>query len=227
VTVLGPGPATTKVNAPGVTPATADLDNLVEAVHDALTTLGAGNGPERTSDPAETWLLICGSFPPGTDVAALVGRLVATARTAGAKVAVDSSGTALRAAARAGVDLLTPNRSELAAAFGGTEPHRAAVEHGSPLLVSLGADGALWTDGVRSVRAQAPAVAPVNPAGAGDALLAGWFSLAAGTDVATRLATAVAWGTAACLVPTTVRTGDPAPDPGAVRVSEHADKGLG
>ncbi len=220
VNVLTPGRGSTKVNAPGVTPTTADFDNLVDAVSDALATVRTENGPDRDG----VWLLICGSFPPGTDVEGLVGRLIAAARAAGARVGVDSSGTALRAAARAGVELLAPNRSELAAAFGGTEPERIATQRGCALLVSLGADGALWTDGRRSLRAQAETVEPVNPAGAGDALLAGWFGTES-TDPAIRLATAVAWGTAACLVPTTVRTGDPAPDPGAVRVSERPQRG--
>lgn len=77
---------------------------------------------------------------------------------------------------------------------------------GAELLVSLGRDGALWTDGRQVLHGWGPVLTPVNTAGAGDALLAGWL-----VDAPTprdRLARAVAWGRSACLAPTTV---DPHP----------------
>jgi 1-phosphofructokinase len=72
---------------------------------------------------------------------------------------------------------------------------------GAALLVSLGAAGALWVTGAEALHAVPPRVTPVNTAGAGDALLAGWLYAAGPSEQ--RLARAVAWGTAACLMPGT------------------------
>jgi 1-phosphofructokinase len=69
-------------------------------------------------------------------------------------------------------------------------------------LVSLGADGALFTDGDVMLHGHGPALVPVNTAGAGDALLSGWLA-GAGTTT-DRLSRAIRWGRAACLAPTTV-----------------------
>lgn len=72
---------------------------------------------------------------------------------------------------------------------------------GAALLVSLGGAGALFVAGTQSLHAVPPRVTPVNTAGAGDALLAGWLYSAGPAE--DRLARAVAWGTAACLMPGT------------------------
>ncbi len=79
-----------------------------------------------------------------------------------------------------------------------------AAADGCQLLVSLGADGAIWTDGQRTVHASAEPVIAINTAGAGDALLAGWLSGTDEEDPLVRLRKAVSWGTAACLSATTV-----------------------
>jgi 1-phosphofructokinase len=249
-TVLSPGGATTKVNAPGSALSTAEIDNLVIAVDNVLVTLSAQSGG-ISGVQTENWLLICGSLSPETDAAKLIGRLIETARAHGWRCAVDSSEAALAAGFDAGADLLAPNAAELEAVRPGPpavglnavlETATAlAAQRGCELLVSLGADGALWTDGRLTLHARGPAVVPVNTAGAGDALLAGWFSTptelaepvegplegpVAGTDRADlghRLATAVAWGAAACLAPTTVATEPPPNLPGwldSVQVSE-------
>lgn len=220
-TVLTPGRSTTKVNAPGTPVDAADYDNLVIAVDSAMAT---------ESDEFGSWLLICGSLPPGVDADHLFGALVAAAHTRGWQVAVDSSGAGLSAGLTAGADLLAPNAAELEALRSGspvTGPEAAlttatalARERGCELLVSLGPDGAVWTDGRRALHASGPVVVPVNTAGAGDALLAGWFHAPPGTDPTQRLATAVAWGTAACLAATTVAVGRPPPSTDHVQVVE-------
>jgi 1-phosphofructokinase len=227
-TVLTPGGPTTKVNAPGSAPTPDEIDNLVVTVDDELSTLSSGTtGPAaRRGD----WLLICGSLPPGGDGAALIGRLIALAHARGWRVAVDSSEVGLTAGFDAGADLLAPNRAELHAVRPGpatadldavlAAAAELAAERGCELLVSLGADGALWTDGRRTLHAQGPVVVPVNSAGAGDALLAGWFWSGPDVDAAIRLATAVAWGTAACQVPTTVAIGPGLPSIDEIRVVE-------
>jgi 1-phosphofructokinase len=220
-TVLSTGGATTKVNAPGSGLSANEIDNLVVTIDDELVAVSA---------PAEGWLLICGSMPPGVNADHLIARLVAVAHAKEWRVAVDSSGAGLSAGFEAGADLLAPNAAELndvrsgPAAIGTAAVLMAATtlarERGCELLVSLGADGAIWTDGRRALHAHGPVVVPVNTAGAGDALLAGWFSDPA-LDPAVRLATAVAWGTAACLVPTTVAVGGVPPSVDSVLVVEH------
>jgi 1-phosphofructokinase len=214
-TILVDGSPTLKVNAPGPVMTQASYDNLVWTLHHELLTHGRGQG----------WVVLCGSLPPlevGAPLKAshVVHTLVETAHAHDWKVAVDSSGEALVAAAVAGADLLTPNAAELTALLdpvadsesrdeagtwaGGAGAAEVARAHGCELLVSRGGEGALWTDGERIVHAVGPVVVPVNTAGAGDALLAGWFAHE-DLAVADRLATAVRWGAAACLAATTVR----------------------
>jgi 1-phosphofructokinase len=238
-TVLTAGAGTTKVNAPGTAPTPDEIDNLVVAVDNELITLSSEvfvrNASSRRIDP-EGWLLICGSLPPGVDAGKLIGRLVGLARAKGWRVAVDSSGAGLSAGFEAGADLLAPNGAELNAVRPGPPAvgtdaiilaaAEVARERGCELLVSLGAEGALWTDGRRALHAKGPAVVPVNSAGAGDALLAGWFCADPGVDPAVRLATAVAWGTAACLVPTTVAVGGTPPAVDEILVVERLTEPL-
>jgi 1-phosphofructokinase len=212
--ILAPG-GSTKVNASGAALLPAEADALVAATDLVLRSgLRAGSGGP---DVGRGWLAICGSLPPATDPA-LVDRLVEVARRAGVRSAVDSHGAALAAAVAAGADLIAPNAAELAALSpavaaalaGGPELLAPAVvefaaETGCQVLLSRGADGALWTDGRTALVARSRPVTPVNPAGAGDALLAGWLSGPDGDHLLTdRLARAVAWGTACCLAATTV-----------------------
>lgn len=209
ITIAEPG-RTTKVNSAGQSPTAADYDTLVAVV--------------ATQARHASWVVLSGSVPLGAE-RDLLPRLVAAAREAGARTVVDTSGDALVAAADAAPDLLAPNADELAALTGrplpgwGPELIREALaaatgvtrRTGSALLVSLGVDGALWVsgDGRHALHAVAPPITPVNTVGAGDALLAGWLAVGpdAGNDggdgPAGRLARAVAWGTAACLMPGT------------------------
>ncbi len=70
--------------------------------------------------------------------------------------------------------LLTPNGLEAAALTGETEPAAAARalarRTGAPVLVTVGADGALLVDGGECVAIAAPEVEVVDTTGAGDAL---------------------------------------------------------
>lgn len=224
ITIVEPG-HTTKINSPGHPLRPWDYDALVAVV--------------STRAREARHVVISGSVPPGAGDD-LVPRLVATARQAGARTAVDASGAALRAAADAEPDLLAPNADELAELtsrpLAGNGPGlvhaaldaAAAVSRatGSALVVSLGADGALWVarGGERALHAAAQPVTPVNTAGAGDALLAGWLAgdedTASQPGAAARLARAVAWGTAACLLPGTSGDVSAGAKPGAVTVTD-------
>jgi 1-phosphofructokinase len=208
-TALRPDGVTIKLNGPGAALSGTEQDGILQETEAALR--DAAEGP--------VWLAICGSLPPDVD-SRLIVDLVNLAHRHGARCAVDASGDALAAALGAGADLLAPNRGELAdvcpsaRATGSidelAEAARAlSLETGAELLISLGADGALYTDGRAAVHGSGPALTPVNTAGAGDALLAGW--LAGDGAPRARLARAIAWGRSACLADTTV---DPAPGTG-------------
>ncbi|MES1193507.1 MAG: sugar kinase [Solirubrobacterales bacterium] len=81
-----------------------------------------------------------------------------------------------------GVDLLLPNLDEARVLTGEDEPEAAAraLVGRAPareVIVTLGASGALWTDGQAIVRVAAPAVERiVDTTGAGDAFAAGWLA---------------------------------------------------
>ena len=81
-------------------------------------------------------------------------------------------------------------------------------------LVSLGEHGALLITADASWWAGAPAVVPLSTVGAGDSTLAGYLSATDATE-AERLATAVAWGTAAVRLP-----GSEAPGPDSLRLDD-------
>lgn len=203
-TALMPGGETLKMNGPGAALTSADQTVLLDKTRAALADARAEN--------RETWLAISGSLPPGA-TADLVTELVSLAHAHGARCAVDASGDALRAALSAHADLIAPNRAELAEVLD-RELDRSDLQEVADvvaslsadtrarLLVSLGRDGAMYADGSRVLHATARPLTPVNTAGAGDALLAGWLSSTADAD--SRLATAVKWGRSACLSPTTV-----------------------
>jgi ribokinase len=91
--------------------------------------------------------------------------------------------------------ILTPNEHEAAALTGAAEPDEAgrllAARTGAPVVVTLGARGALVVDGNGSERVAAPAARVVDTTGAGDAFsgvlateLAAGRPLRAGAEVA-------------------------------------------
>ena len=204
-TALRPGGETVKLNGPGGALSPAEQRDLLHQ-----TRLALRDAQRDASGPA--WLAVCGSLPPGTDTQ-LVVDLVDLAHEYDAKCAVDASGEVLKAALRARADLLAPNRTELAEvapaadATGTIEELADAARELSlstkaELLISLGRHGALYTDGSQVLHAWGPPLTPVNTAGAGDALLAGWLSTSA--DARTRMTRAIHWGRSACLAATTV-----------------------
>jgi ribokinase len=96
-------------------------------------------------------------------------------------VSVDPSSAALLSPAfldlARGADLLLPNVAEARVLSGEPEPERAArrlAESVREVVVKLGEQGALWTDGREMRRAAAASVhAPIDTTGAGDAFAAG------------------------------------------------------
>ena len=79
----------------------------------------------------------------------------------------------------AGADLLLANAAEAGALSGEPEPRRAAnalAEHYREVVVTCGAAGAVWADGLVVASAPAAAVAVVDTTGAGDAFAAGFLA---------------------------------------------------
>jgi 1-phosphofructokinase family hexose kinase len=127
------------------------------------------------------WVALAGSLPPGAPVD-LYARLAEVAHRAGARVAVDTSGPALREALAAQPDLVKPNVAELEELVGRRLPDMRACRDAVAdlqargiryVVVSMGADGALFVDGDTAVVARPPAVAVASTVGAGDATVAG------------------------------------------------------
>lgn len=132
---------------------------------------------------------------PGSRTAARAA--IARAVDAGMSVSVDPSSSALLSDAflddAEGAGLLLPNASEAHALTGESAPERAArmlAGRFGEVVVKLGADGALWTNGEEVLRAAAlPVDAPVDTTGAGDAFAAGLLAArAAGASTAESLA---------------------------------------
>ena len=162
---------TTDVNLPGLTVGAADLD-AVRAV------LAAVVGPG-------TLVVVGGSLPeglPSTTLATLVGELT----RAGARVVLDTSGEPLARALAPGVidlpDAIKPNLAELQAFAVRTlcdeaeivAAARALAARGIRLVVvSRGAEGALFVTAEAALVARLPPVAALSTVGAGDAMVAG------------------------------------------------------
>jgi ribokinase len=111
------------------------------------------------------------------------------ARAAGMTTSLDPSSAAPLAAFGAErflaltghVDLLLPNRDEAAALTGAADPAdaaRALAAHAREVVVTLGGEGALWTDGeaVLAAAAEAAPGAVADTTGAGDAFTAGFLA---------------------------------------------------
>ncbi len=180
---------TTKLNEAGAAVSDDDLAAL-----ERLLLEGAAPGD---------WCVLSGSLPPGAP-ADTYARLIARLRAAGVLTALDTSGEALVAGAQAGPDLCKPNEREAFELLGqsntpGGAALAQAVQRSGPrrVLLTQGAQGALWADGQAVWQAHPPAICEINPVGAGDAALAGAvYALQGGLAAADCLRWAVAMGSA-------------------------------
>jgi 1-phosphofructokinase family hexose kinase len=128
-------------------------------------------------------LVISGSLPAGLGPDFYV-ELIEAARTAGAKVFVDTSGEALRASANAHPDFVKVNRAEAATLVGRQlatieEVARAAgeiVERGvQSVAITLGREGLIWMERKAGPvwKARPPHMDVISAVGSGDATLGG------------------------------------------------------
>lgn len=216
VSVVEPDATVTKLNEPGAALSDTEVSDLLDAI--------LGNIADAS------WVVLAGSLPPGIDPA-FYAEVIRRLDGRGIRVAVDTSGPALRAAVSAGPALIKPNREELEEVVGRKLPTVADIGGAArelrdsgvgTVLASLGGDGALLVDGDGVWHAEAPAVVR-SSVGAGDATLAGF--LAAGGHGISALRQGVAWGAAAVSLPgsTMPRPGDIRPE--SVRVRARIDGG--
>lgn len=207
LTIAEPDGTTTKLNEPGTRLTEGQLAQFTDLI--AESAAGAD------------WVALCGSLPPGVP-AQWYGSVIERLHHTGRRVAVDTSGAPLLAVAGFRPDLLKPNAFELAELTGGDgrlleeaaengdlEPaadaaRELAARTGGTVLTTLGAAGALLTDGPNTWFAQTPPVRVRSTVGAGDSALAGYLiALHRGAAGGAALAHAVAYGSAAAALPGT------------------------
>lgn len=201
ITIVEKSGVTTKINAPGPVLAPLEINTLLGAVDEAV--------------QGAQWLVGAGSLPAGVPEEFYI-ELARIAQKRGTKMALDTSGDALKSAVAAGgLALIKPNDDELAELLGAELVTVGDVVDGSrhlmaagidAVLVSLGAHGALLIQSDSFWWAGGDPLVPLSTVGAGDTTLAGFLATpGSGPD---KLHTAVAWGRAAVLLP-----GSEAPQP--------------
>lgn len=175
-------PGTTRINVKIVDTSRGDTTDInlpaAPAPSDAFAEL-----ERRIDDLADTcaWFVIAGSVPPGLPSGVYAG-LVRRLRQRGRNVALDTSAAPLAEAVSAAPDLIKPNRAELEELVGVSLPTLGDIARAARQLrkrgprlvvVSLGSDGALFSDEGGAWIACPPRVAVATTVGAGDALVAG------------------------------------------------------
>ncbi|WP_313281084.1 1-phosphofructokinase [Stutzerimonas balearica] len=176
----------TDINGPGLEVGAAQRDELLARLERLV--------------PGHELVVVAGSLPRGVEVPWFVELLQQLARL-GARVALDTSGAALREGLALSPWLIKPNEEELAQARGldpadaralADEARRlnARIEH---VVMSQGAAGVSWFSPAAAWHAQPPKVRVVSTVGAGDSLLAGMLhGLLAGWPAERTLAHATA-----------------------------------
>lgn len=158
---------TTDINFPGQAPTAADIQTLFQIV------------TEMTA--ACDWFVLAGSIPAGCPPD-IYRELVKLIKQRGRAVALDTSGEALRLALPAGPNLVKPNIDELQELEGRPLETEAEVIEAArnwlaqgmeTMIVSMGADGALFVEENEVVLAQPPKVSVKSTVGAGDAMVSG------------------------------------------------------
>jgi len=156
----------TDINGPGLEVGAAQRDELLARLERLV--------------PRHELVVVAGSLPRGVDSHWFV-EMLNTLKALGARVALDTSGAALREGLALSPWLIKPNEEELAQARGldpadaqalADEARRlnARIEH---VVMSQGAAGVSWFSPAAAWHAQPPKVRVVSTVGAGDSLLAG------------------------------------------------------
>ncbi len=157
-----------------------------------------------------TWLMLCGSLPPGVP-SDFYAQLIARAARKGVKTLLDTDGEALSQGVEAGPTVVTPNQQEAERLLNTvllTRSHSLAAARrmqtmgAESVVLSLGSRGAIGSLGARMWEATPPRVDAISPIGAGDALAAALtWSLAGGAEFPEALRWGVAAGSASAKLP--------------------------
>lgn len=157
----------TDINGPGLAVTEAQCDELLARL-------------QRLA-PAHDLVVVAGSLPRGIDSQWFV-QLLNSLKALGVRVALDTSGVALRDGLATRPWLIKPNEEELAEARGVdlsgssallAEARRLQGEGIEHVVISQGADGVSWFTADAALHAQPPKVQVISTVGAGDSLLAG------------------------------------------------------
>ena len=187
---------TVKLNELGPAIEQAELDRLEEVV--------------RANLSKTTYLMLCGSLPPGVP-SHFYCRLIEAAKANNVPTLIDTDGDALHHALEANPTVVSPNQQEAErllnrALITRTHFHEAAVRilgmGAQTVVLSLGARGAVGADGNKLIEAVPPRIDAVCPIGAGDAMAAAFvWAMHEKKDFADALRWGVAAGTAATCLP--------------------------
>lgn len=155
-------------------------------------------------------IAFAGRLPRGIDRETAIGFLQRLIQK-GARLIIDSNSLTPEDLQSIRPWFIKPNEQEIAAFLGRSvdSPDDAAnaaaelVTKGvaEQVMISLGGDGAAWSDGTRKLILSVPRLAhPVSTIGAGDSTLAGLLAATArDCEISDALCNAVAYGTAACM----------------------------
>lgn len=157
-----------------------------------------------------SWLLLCGSLPPGVP-GPFYARLIRIARDQGVKTLLDTDGDGLKAGLLEKPDVVTPNLQEASALLNKsliTRQHlrnaaqRMLAMGAASVVLSLGGRGAIAARGDEIMEIVPPRVQAVCPIGAGDALNAALvWALQQGLPFIDAARWGVAAGTASARLP--------------------------
>jgi 1-phosphofructokinase family hexose kinase len=164
----------------------------------------------RGSLDKASWLLVCGSLPPGVP-ATFYGKMIALARKKKVPTLLHADGEALRHGIEERPTLVTPNQREAERLLERTLLTRTHYLEAAQTIRSMGPESVVLSLGSRGavgafeeglVEALAPRVDAVCPIGAGDALSAAYtWSMAQKPDRVDALRWGVAAGTASAKLP--------------------------
>jgi 1-phosphofructokinase family hexose kinase len=199
VTLLtGPEGSATHLHGPGDGVSPEDVRRLLDRIAERL--------------PGARVLVLSGSFPPGMEAGA-VAELLELTRRHRVRAVVDGEGDVLRAALRAGADLVKPNLLEAAELLGrpltgvadAAAAARELVARGAgAAVVTMRGEGAVGSAAGRTWHVAPPREDVVRAIGAGDSFAAGLAAgLMRGAELPEALRLAAAAGAATALHPGT------------------------
>ena len=156
-----------------------------------------------------TLVMISGSLPTGVSPR-MLRSLCQKVKEKGGIISLDCAAVSREDIVAIAPWVIKPNREEFEALVGReglsleeiVKEAAGLVEEGvGCCLISLGADGLLYVDGEHTLLAHVPSVEVHSTVGAGDSLLSGFIrSMKSGLPLRKAVATAAAFGTAACMM---------------------------